>query len=84
MTESHYGPRSLGLLVGSLHLPVLQLPVILHGYLHYLSLRSLREPLNADEENTENAGPVWAEHVRLQVSQQRLGFLFSIPQSLVL
>ncbi|XP_045441741.1 MRN complex-interacting protein isoform X1 [Pipistrellus kuhlii] len=35
-------------------------------YLHYLSLRSLREPINADEENTENAGSAQAEHVRLQ------------------
>ncbi|CAK6445134.1 unnamed protein product [Pipistrellus nathusii] len=57
---------------------------LLQGQLSEVSPRSLREPLNADEENTENAGPVWAEHVRLQVSQQRLGFLFSIPQSLVL
>ncbi|XP_036306132.1 MRN complex-interacting protein isoform X2 [Pipistrellus kuhlii] len=39
---------------------------LLQGQLSEMSPRSLREPINADEENTENAGSAQAEHVRLQ------------------
>lgn len=38
--------------------------------MYNFSLRSLEEPINADEE--ENAGPGQAEHMCLQVSQQHL------------
>nr|KAF6309764.1 MRN complex interacting protein [Pipistrellus kuhlii] len=44
---------------------------LLQGQLSEMSPRSLREPINADEENTENAGSAQAEHVRLQRGKER-------------